>query len=158
MEKKKFSIEKIQDHAFEASVVNAKQANEAMKSYQSWLLILCTTELAFLGTLILNEEVEYICLVKALIILILISFFAFIFGGFYQFKDLVKVARNHEKRSNVALEYLKKNIREVEEIPRELEISSKQINSSRKANIGFSIFLFLTIAVNLGVLLLIILI
>lgn len=155
---KNISIQKRQQHAFTASVENAKQANEAVKSYQNWLLILGTVELTFLGTLILKDNSLYAYYIKFLIVLILVAFLGFIFGSFLQFKHALRTARMYEKIANRALDYLREGINEVEEFPSDIKLPKEQIKTSGLANTGFTIFLFLLIFVNIGIIILIILI
>ncbi len=132
----KFDLSKRQRNAFEASVENAKIANDAIKSSQGWLLVLGLAEMSFLGTLLIKDDSVFAtpCL-KILIIFLLIAFIFFILGSVFQYRHALNSARKYEEISNRVLDsYLNKNIHIVDKIPKELELPKKQMVTSKTAN------------------------
>jgi len=152
----KYSIPKIQEHAFQASVENAQESNISIKAAQNWLCLLVIAEMTFLGTLILNENTGQIALTKTLLIGLVISSISFLIGSIAQYKGIKSRARKYEDISNAACRYLKRGINEVSEIPKDLKLDTRQIVTDRWANEFFMIAFLLMLLVNIGIIYLII--
>jgi len=153
-DKQLFDISKRQKYAFEAAVENSKIANQSVTNSQNWILVLGTTELVFLGSLLVMDEIadNHQCLVRFLIILILLSFLMFIWGSRSQFKYVVRKARMYESISTTAInKYLNKGIYEVDKIPKDLKFSDKQIISDKASNILMFSSLITITAVTIGI-------
>lgn len=140
-------LKKLQTNYYNAVVINAGQANEAIKSAQGWLLGLATAELAFAGTLLLSPILRlfYINILLVITIaLLIVSFFSFFIGCYFQFKHILEVSREYNKLSNIVIEFMEsQKITEIDKLPSFL--SDKDINklkSSHDANKYFLISFF----------------
>ncbi|HED37590.1 MAG TPA: hypothetical protein ENI76_04995 [Ignavibacteria bacterium] len=149
--KSKYSISKRQKYAFDASVQNVLIANDTIKMSQNWLWSLGIAELSFLGVILLRGGVEYVCLIKTIIILILVAFVIFIIGSALQFQHVLRKARFYENISNKAYSYLKKGIDEVEKIPDELNLPEKQIVTNKLVNRLFVTSYILVVVATMGI-------
>jgi hypothetical protein len=155
---KNFDIAKRQQATFDASVENAKIANDAIVKAQNWFLVLGLAELSFLGTIFLSDfqiTCQVLFLIKFLIILLLSSFIIFIIASVLQYQYMLRVARFYEIISNNAIEYMSKGINELEKEPENLRLDRKQIKSNILTNYLFATVLLLILLATLGIIIIV---
>lgn len=148
-----FDISKRQRFSFNAAVENVKSANNAIKLSQNWLWSLGIAELSFLGVVIFKDSSgidSLVCFIKALVIVLLLSFVSFILASVLQYKHALKAARNHESISKRAYEYLR-DAAYLENEPSDLKLPDKQITTGRAVNLFFLSSYILTISATIGI-------
>jgi cytochrome c biogenesis factor len=137
----KFDLLKLQNNYFEATKANANVANEVIGKAQNWLLTLATTELVFVGTLLVDSQhIDSVLgwyLLWVAGCLLLVNFIFFFLGAYFQFQHFRRVARRYNGLSHKTWEHIKNHGVEVEEIPPELQDLKENMQTSREANISF---------------------
>jgi len=142
-------LKKLQINYYNAVVINANQANESIRSAQGWLLGLATAELAFAGALILSPILQnqffYVnILLTIAVALLIMSFFSFFIGCYFQFKHILEVSREYNKLSNTVVEFMEsQKIIEIDKLPSFLSDKNiDKLKSSHDANKYFLISFF----------------
>lgn len=148
-ENKNFDVEKRQNSLFDASVRNARLANESITLAQNSMLALGLAELAFLGVILIDIS-NYRFFIKSMIILLIVSFVLFLFGQIRQYKHQLGAARSFEAKANKALEYLSSGSQYLGHEPEEISTKKQQIVSDKIANIFIFASLIIILLVTVG--------
>ena len=134
----KTDLKRLQNNYFEASVNNAKIANEAIAKAHNGILILGIAELAFLGNKIFNNQID--TFLKIEITLIIVALLSFFLGAISEYKHILKVARKYHKLSLNITNFIETQDKtEIEKLPKCLSGEDDSIKSDSSANNLFTI-------------------
>ena len=143
-------LRKKQTMLHETSVENSKQANEAIKYFQNWLLILWLAELAFLWARNLQLD-NLSIIIKFEFWFLLIWFLCFLVWTLIQYHYIKSVARKYYSYSNDLSDFCtyleKEEIEETNNIPKNLINEWIGIKTSNISNI-LLLFSFLSICIS----------
>ena len=156
----KIDLKTLQNNYYNAVVANISHANTAIKEAQGWLLGLATAELAFAGAIILSPNLHgrpyYINIILFIAIaFLLLSFFSFFLGCYFQFKHLLVISRSYHKLSKDVTEFMRHQlITEVEQLPSFL--SDDGINNIKSSHDANKYFIISLVSIGLATLILLI--